>query len=826
MTITALTDAQLLDQARHGDEAAFTELYVRHQPAALRLARTFGRLGEPEDLVNTSFERVLGAVRRNGGPTESFRAYLFVTLRRYAAELAARSPGVSLDAVPEPMSAAADDPALDSADRALVTRAFESLPERWQAVLWHTAVEGRQPRDLADTLGVSANAAAAMAYRAREKLRQAYLQAHLLAAPAPDHEPFRSQLGGYVRGGLSPRDTAAVEAHLQGCGSCQALVAELEDVNRSLTRALVPLFLTMGGGTLGGASAAVGAAAGGKVGSAGHGGLVAKVRGLAPTVGSTTAIAAVVAGLVGMAAVVARQDPGSPGSAADVVDLGGDVGGVGDGTRGRGHRSGSGDGSLFDGEDFVLSPFDDDSDDAAVPGGSAPATSQHDEVDDELAGSEPGSGTAPAVEGSGRAPVPTVPASPPPAAPPPSVPPHGPDPGGPGDPGDPGAPSGPGGPGGPGDPGGPGGPGDPGDPGGPGGPGEPGGPGSEEPAPTLALAEPTWTPTAVGRGTLDVTVREASATPATPAGTAPSPATVDARAGARSSAAAGRPEAVAAAAAPARGPLRLELTLSAGARPHPEAAMDGRCAPAAPLTGARSLVRCTLDQPPAGGTAAYRFDLQIDDDRQTAEVALYRGEDLESRLAAPVALAPWEEGLAISEGPTWTPLTTPRASLPVGHLATAVAAGSRPVEDVTVTIDLDTDAAFAPAELFPGAVPPEVIDRLPLSPAQRAAIIELRRTSLPPGCSLTGWTPSTPLATWLAIVVGRPPLPTQVACTLDLRAAASIRLEGITALVDPLYGDRDGILEATATVHLSLPGRGELQARTVRLVPGAGIGGG
>ena len=57
-------------------------------------------------------------------------------------------------------------------------------------------------------LGVSANAAAAMSYRAREKLRQAYLQAHLMASPAPDHEPYRSQLGAYVRGGLSARDTA------------------------------------------------------------------------------------------------------------------------------------------------------------------------------------------------------------------------------------------------------------------------------------------------------------------------------------------------------------------------------------------------------------------------------------------------------------------------------------------------------------------------------------------------------------------------------------------------------------------------------------------
>ena len=64
MTMTALSDAELLAAARGSDEGAFTELYVRHHAAAQRLAQGYRRLGDPDDLVNGAFERVLAALRR------------------------------------------------------------------------------------------------------------------------------------------------------------------------------------------------------------------------------------------------------------------------------------------------------------------------------------------------------------------------------------------------------------------------------------------------------------------------------------------------------------------------------------------------------------------------------------------------------------------------------------------------------------------------------------------------------------------------------------------------------------------------------------------
>ena len=209
-------------------------------------------------------------------------------------------------------------------------------------------------------LGVSANAAAAMAYRAREKLRQSYLQAHLLASPAPEHEPYRSQLGAYVRDGLSKRDHAAVAAHLEGCESCRDLVAELDDVNRMLARSVVPLFLLAGAKLPVGAVVAGGAAAVG----GGSTGVFGRLKQLGPTLGSAAAITAVVAGLAGLGGVMARED-GPVDVAADAADIGssspaGDDRDNGDSGDDRGDDGDSTTTSLFGDDDFAMSEFDDD----------------------------------------------------------------------------------------------------------------------------------------------------------------------------------------------------------------------------------------------------------------------------------------------------------------------------------------------------------------------------------------------------------------------------------------------------------------------------------
>src|SRR5436190_1499228 len=125
--------------------------------------------------------------------------------------------------------------------------AFASLPERWQMVLWHTEVEGRPAADVGPLLGLAPNAVAALAYRAREGLRQAYLQAHLQLPPPDACRDTIAKLGAYVRDGLSARDRRKVDEHLKQCERCTAVLLELQEVSTSLRGVLLPVLLGVAG---------------------------------------------------------------------------------------------------------------------------------------------------------------------------------------------------------------------------------------------------------------------------------------------------------------------------------------------------------------------------------------------------------------------------------------------------------------------------------------------------------------------------------------------------------------------------------------------------
>ena len=301
----APSDADILAAIRSGDTSAYDLLYKRHMAAAKGLARQL--VHDPakvDDVVSETFVRVLDLLKRGGGPGDAFRPYLLTAVRRKAYDLRSgeRRQVVTADMEALDPGVPFIDPAVEGLERRLITRAFLSLPERWQAVLWHMEIEGEKPADIAPMLGLTANSVAALAYRAREGLSQAYLQMHLSGGARQECRPVAEKLGAYVRGRLSRRESAVVADHLDGCADCRSVYGELDDVNAALRGDLAPFVL--------GPAAATYLAAGGAKGGL-LGWFLGPVRWLRHAPKHQQAVAAGVAAAV-VAAALAALAAGTP----------------------------------------------------------------------------------------------------------------------------------------------------------------------------------------------------------------------------------------------------------------------------------------------------------------------------------------------------------------------------------------------------------------------------------------------------------------------------------------------------------------------------------
>ncbi|MFJ8546948.1 sigma-70 family RNA polymerase sigma factor [Streptomyces sp. NPDC093586] len=338
------SDAELIGLMRSGDDTAYEELYRRHAGAVRRYARTCCRDAHTaEDLTAEVFARMLQAVRGGSGPEHAVRAYLLTAVRRVAAGwtrsarrehlvddfavFAAQSAHSATLPDDDTLDLGADVRAMHEAEQSMAMQAFRSLPERWQAVLWHTEVEDESPSEVATLFGLDANGTRVLASRAREGLKQAYLQAHVSNALAADEECARyaDQLGTYARGRLRTRAERGLRKHLEECARCRLAAGQIQEVASGIP-AVVPVAVIgwfgvagyakaaglIAGGAGAGAAGAAAAAGGGSSGGAGAGGGAAASEGLGAPVKAGIAAGvvavAVAAGLV--FALVGNDAPG------------------------------------------------------------------------------------------------------------------------------------------------------------------------------------------------------------------------------------------------------------------------------------------------------------------------------------------------------------------------------------------------------------------------------------------------------------------------------------------------------------------------------------
>jgi RNA polymerase sigma factor (sigma-70 family) len=263
-------DATLLQRLREGDREAAVDLWTRHYPSVLMAARRVTRQPrDAEEIASDAFSGMLSALSSGSGPTTSVRAYLVTSVRNLAASRATRSSAgdVMTDDV-----ALFDKPTADTtahmSELQLVRVAFAELPQRWQIVLWRTAVDKDSNIEVGRAMGLSPNGVAALAKRARRGFRLAYLRAHLSDRGVEARcKPFIDGLAdlSISEAGIPPE----LMAHVASCVACTRRLDELRAVNLHFAGVLGPAVLGLvpskfvlvaGAGAVG--TAGVGGAAG------------------------------------------------------------------------------------------------------------------------------------------------------------------------------------------------------------------------------------------------------------------------------------------------------------------------------------------------------------------------------------------------------------------------------------------------------------------------------------------------------------------------------------------------------------------------------------
>lgn len=305
-----MTDEQLSRLATGGDQAAFLELFTRHEHGLLNFChRLTGNREDAADLVQESFLRVFARLPALEGREVNLAAYLRRTARNLAYDASAgRGAEVMVDDLE--VVAGADQALETDPERAMllgdqqaaVQRANAALPERHRLALALRELEDMDYAQIGEVLEVTPEAVGQILVRARLGLRR---QLRLASVDedrmAPACRARLGDIGALIDGQLDHDRAYVLRQHLATCATCAQVRAAFED-SRIRYRAWLPIPLIMGlglstlrgaqdrgllqqftdsiswggdggaGGQLGGAGQELGGAGGGELGGPAGGG--------------------------------------------------------------------------------------------------------------------------------------------------------------------------------------------------------------------------------------------------------------------------------------------------------------------------------------------------------------------------------------------------------------------------------------------------------------------------------------------------------------------------------------------------------------------------
>jgi RNA polymerase sigma-70 factor (ECF subfamily) len=237
-------DDELLAAARDGDKGALEELLARHEARIYRFGMKMCR--DPEDAKDVLQETLLAMARgvRNFRGVSSISTWLYTIARSFCIKKRRKrkfDPDHmrSLDTDVTPEAARRADPAT-APDDALagkqmeqaLERAIGSLEPMYREVLLLRDVEGLTALEVAEVLGISAQAVKSRLHRARLSVREQV--APLLGIPreaptAPGTCPdVLTLLSQHIEDEISAEVCSEMERHLEGCPRCRGACDSLK----------------------------------------------------------------------------------------------------------------------------------------------------------------------------------------------------------------------------------------------------------------------------------------------------------------------------------------------------------------------------------------------------------------------------------------------------------------------------------------------------------------------------------------------------------------------------------------------------------------------
>jgi RNA polymerase sigma-70 factor (ECF subfamily) len=242
------TEANLVELARAGDEAALSRLVDVYAPKILRFGqRLCGNAHDAEDVMQQTLLSVVSHIGEFRGDSH-FASWLFAIARSHCIKQRTRGgaahPNEPLEQAEASLALASCGAPDETVSRGQLERALDvaiqKLDPAQREVLLLRDVEGLSAPDVAIALSLSVDAVKSRLHRARKALRDQLSPWLEQNSPSPACPDVVDLLSRYQEGDVTSEACKTMEAHVDGCRECAQRCQSLRSVLAACSSTPIP----------------------------------------------------------------------------------------------------------------------------------------------------------------------------------------------------------------------------------------------------------------------------------------------------------------------------------------------------------------------------------------------------------------------------------------------------------------------------------------------------------------------------------------------------------------------------------------------------------